>query len=125
MTGGAILDTMLWDPDQYLRYASERALPFHHLVAAVDHLEPATIVDLGCGSGGLTATLLERWPAARIIGVDTSEEMIEHARRRAGRRCFRSGGHLLSQRREKGNTYRPTVWYAAFWGFCAAYLHPE
>jgi len=81
---------MPWDPDQYLRYASERALPFHHLVAAVDHLEPETIVDLGCGPGELTATLLERWPTARISGVDTSEEMIERARRKglSGRLAF-------------------------------------
>lgn len=74
---------MLWDPDQYLRFASERALPFRHLVATVDHLEPRMVVDLGCGPGGLTATLLERWPAAWIIGVDTSEEMVAHAQRRA------------------------------------------
>ena len=74
---------MLWDPDQYLRFASERALHFRHLVAAVDNLEPRIVVDLGCGPGGLTATLLERWPAAWIIGVDTSEEMVAHAQRRA------------------------------------------
>ena len=73
---------MNWDTDQYLRFASERALPYHHLVAAVDHLEPEKVVDLGCGPGGLTATLLERWPEARITGVDTSEEMISRAQRR-------------------------------------------
>jgi hypothetical protein len=48
----------MWDPDQYLRYADQRALPFRHLVAAVGHLDPAVVVDLGCGPGGLTATLL-------------------------------------------------------------------
>lgn len=75
---------MAWDPDQYLRFASERALPFRHLVAAVDRLEPSTIIDLGCGPGELTASLLERWPGARVIGIDSSEEMIGRARRRAG-----------------------------------------
>ncbi len=73
---------MSWDPDQYLRYAAERARPFDDLVAAVAGLEsfaPRTIVDLGCGPGGLTATLLARWPAARITGVDSSKEMIERA----------------------------------------------
>jgi trans-aconitate 2-methyltransferase len=73
---------MIWDANQYLRFAAERALPFHHLVASVAHLEPRSVVDLGCGPGGLTASLLERWPAARIIGIDNSEEMIAHARRR-------------------------------------------
>ena len=74
---------MPWDPDQYLAYADERALPFHHLVAAVAHLRPARILDVGCGSGALTATLLERWPGAEIHGIDSSSEMIELARRRA------------------------------------------
>jgi trans-aconitate 2-methyltransferase len=71
---------MSWDPDQYLHFAEERSLPFRHLVAAVDHLEPSIVVDLGCGPGKLTAGLRKRWPGARIIGIDSSEEMIEHAR---------------------------------------------
>lgn len=73
---------MAWDPEQYLRYSDARALPFRHLTAALDHVEPATVVDLGCGPGGLTATLLERWPASTIVGVDASPEMVEHASRR-------------------------------------------
>ncbi len=73
---------MIWDPDRYLRFAAERALPFNHLVAAVADLDPRLVVDLGCGPGGLTATLLERWPAARIIGIDASQEMIDRARSR-------------------------------------------
>jgi len=80
VTGGAILETMPWDPDQYLRFERERSLPFRHLVAAVDHLRPSTVIDLGCGPGGLTAGLLQLWPEARVTGVDASEEMIERAR---------------------------------------------
>lgn len=71
-----------WNPDRYLRFAEERALPFRHLVAAVSQLEPRTIADLGCGPGGLTATLLDRWPKTRIVGVDNSREMIDRARKR-------------------------------------------
>ena len=90
---GAILETMSWDPDQYLRFASERALPFHHLVASLGRLEPATVVDLGCGTGELTANLLERWPTAKIVGIDSSEDMIDRARPRAipGRLRFELG----------------------------------
>ncbi len=80
----------MWDPDQYLRFAEERARPFFDLVAAVSELNPSTVVDLGCGPGGLTATLAERWPAARIIGVDRSAAMIARAQPHAiaGRLCF-------------------------------------
>jgi trans-aconitate 2-methyltransferase len=87
---------VIWDPDQYLRFGAERALPFRHLTAAIDHLQPAAVVDLGCGPGGLTATLLERWPKARITGIDTSREMVDHAQRREvpGRLTFEIGDAL-------------------------------
>jgi trans-aconitate 2-methyltransferase len=84
---------MSWDPERYLRFAHERALPFRHLTASLDHIEPTTVVDLGCGTGELTATLLERWPPVTVIGVDSSEEMIDRARRLAipGRLRFELG----------------------------------
>jgi trans-aconitate 2-methyltransferase len=72
-----------WDPNQYLVFADERALPFHHLAAAVVHLRPRLVLDIGCGPGALTATLIERWPGAEIVGIDSSPEMIEIAQRRA------------------------------------------
>jgi SAM-dependent methyltransferase len=50
---------MTWDPDLYHRYSDQRALPYRHLVAAIDGLEPNEIVDLGCGTGSLTATVYE------------------------------------------------------------------
>jgi trans-aconitate 2-methyltransferase len=68
-----------WDPNRYLRYADERSRPFVELVARVEG-EPRTIVDLGCGPGHLTSVLRARWPAATILGVDSSVEMIERAR---------------------------------------------
>jgi trans-aconitate 2-methyltransferase len=69
-----------WDPDRYLTYADERGRPFVELLARVAAAEPATVVDLGCGPGNLTALLVERWPEARVVGLDSSAEMIEKAR---------------------------------------------
>jgi len=73
------MSTTSWDPGQYLKFEAERARPFHDLVAQVAHHSPTTVVDLGCGPGHLTATLAERWPAARVTGVDSSAKMIEAA----------------------------------------------
>lgn len=75
-----------WDPDQYLRYAQERERPFWELIARVESAPPgppATVVDLGCGPGNVTAALLERWPQASIHGLDSSAAMIEQAKDRA------------------------------------------
>jgi trans-aconitate 2-methyltransferase len=42
--------------------------------------DPRTIVDLGCGSGNVTRLLGERWPDARVVGVDSSPSMLREAR---------------------------------------------
>jgi trans-aconitate 2-methyltransferase len=83
-----------WDPGVYLRFAAERARPFHDLMArvGVPPERPRLVVDLGCGPGGLTAGLAERYPQARVIGIDSSPEMIERAGRYASERVeFRLG----------------------------------
>ncbi|MFU8853420.1 trans-aconitate 2-methyltransferase [Micromonospora sp. SL1-18] len=70
----------MWDPTTYLRYGDERSRPFHDLVARVPAERPRAVVDLGCGPGTLTATLAERWPRARLSGLDSSPEMVAKAR---------------------------------------------
>jgi trans-aconitate 2-methyltransferase len=70
---------MRWDPDQYARYADERARPFLDLLGRVGASEPRRVVDLGCGPGNLTVLLADRWPDAMVTGIDASEEMIARA----------------------------------------------
>jgi trans-aconitate 2-methyltransferase len=68
-----------WDPTTYLQFADERSRPFLELTARVAAPAPATVVDLGCGPGRLTAGLATRWPTASIEGLDSSAAMIEAA----------------------------------------------
>ena len=70
-----------WDPQRYLTYADERGRPFVELLARVRAEAPRSVVDLGCGPGTLTALLVERWPEARVSGLDSSAEMVEAATR--------------------------------------------
>src|ERR1700733_9888112 len=76
----------MWDPGAYLRFGTERARPFFDLVSQVRAEAPGFVADLGCGPGNLTAALAARWPAARVLGVDSSPEMIEAAQAEAGER---------------------------------------
>jgi trans-aconitate 2-methyltransferase len=69
----------MWDAAQYLRFGDERARPFFDLIARIDAGNPRYVADLGCGPGNLTAVLARRWPQARIVGVDSSPEMIAAA----------------------------------------------
>src|SRR3954451_10909953 len=70
-----------WDPQQYAVFAGHRGRPFVDLMARVGADGPRLVVDLGCGPGELTLGLAQRWPEARIVGVDSSPEMLDRARR--------------------------------------------
>ncbi len=69
-----------WDPEQYAKFEELRSRPFWDLVALIDRSEPVdTMVDLGCGSGELTAALAERIGVASTTGIDSSPAMLERA----------------------------------------------
>jgi trans-aconitate 2-methyltransferase len=72
---------MTWDPTQYLRFQPERSRPFFDLLEHVTWERVNAAADLGCGTGELTRALCERWPDAAVIGVDSSPEMLDHARK--------------------------------------------
>lgn len=46
-----------------------------------------SVIDAGCGSGRITAELLERLPQGKLLAVDGSEAMIAKARERLGDRA--------------------------------------
>ncbi|MBM0127098.1 methyltransferase domain-containing protein [Pimelobacter simplex] len=71
--------SLAWDPERYLAYADERGRPFLDLVGRIAAVDPQVVVDLGCGPGNLTSLLADRWPAAAITGVDSSDAMIRAA----------------------------------------------
>ncbi|PJE97067.1 trans-aconitate methyltransferase [Streptomyces carminius] len=83
-----------WDPEQYRYHAGPRLRPLYDLLARVPELPSPRprIADLGCGPGGPTVLLAERWPAASITGYDLSEAMLSEARAYAG--PLPGGGHL-------------------------------
>ena len=81
-----------WNPAQYAeqaRFVSDLGLP------AVELLSPQPgerILDLGCGDGALTVTLLER--GCDVVGVDSSPDMIAAAKAR-GVNAHVMDGHTL------------------------------
>jgi trans-aconitate 2-methyltransferase len=46
-----------------------------------------TVLDAGCGSGRVTAMLLERLPHGHVVAVDAAPSMVEHARKALGDRA--------------------------------------
>ena len=87
---------MSWDPAQYAKYADLRLRPALDLLARVPVGSPARVVDLGCGTGNVTAHLAARWPGSTVVGVDNSPEMLGEAGAR--HIAMGPGGHVEWQR---------------------------
>ena len=74
--------SMPWNPDTYHQFREARTAPVRDLTALLDDTYH-TIIDLGCGTGDHTEALAERYAEATVLGIDTSAEMLAHARKRA------------------------------------------
>ncbi len=73
---------MSWSAAQYVMFEEERTRPVRDLVSRIPNPEARRAADLGCGPGNSTEVLRKRYPTAEIIGVDSSSDMIEAARKR-------------------------------------------
>ena len=66
-----------WNPEQYRRFAAERAQPFHDLLALITPGSITRAADLGCGPGELTALAAEQLAVDEMVGVDNSQAMLD------------------------------------------------
>jgi trans-aconitate 2-methyltransferase len=70
---------MVWNPEQYLKFADHRLRPAVDLLNRVGAAAPDLVCDLGSGAGNVTSLLAARWPQARVVGVDSSPQMLAKA----------------------------------------------
>lgn len=71
-----------WSPSQYLKFEDHRTRPAMDLLARVPAQDASDVTDIGCGPGNSTELLIERFPSANVLGMDSSSKMIESARAR-------------------------------------------
>jgi len=73
-----------WNVEQYDRFKSERSRPFVDLIALVQRRPNLTAIDLGCGTGILTAAFHDQFEAQSTVGIDNSVNMLADAPSRPG-----------------------------------------
>jgi trans-aconitate 2-methyltransferase len=69
-----------WDAGAYHELSKPQREWGETVVASLELRGDETIVDLGCGTGHLTARLVERVPRGRVVAVDRSRNMLDRAR---------------------------------------------
>ena len=69
-----------WNANQYQKFEAQRTLPAMDLAHAIPLSSVKSCLDVGCGIGNSTAVLQQQFPEAQILGVDSSENMLQTAR---------------------------------------------
>jgi len=73
-----------WDAATYDRIADPQARWGSTVLDRLPLRGDERVLDAGCGSGRVTAQLLERLPDGEVVALDASPAMVEEARRRLG-----------------------------------------
>jgi trans-aconitate 2-methyltransferase len=73
-----------WDAATYDRVSGPQVEWAERVLERLPLRGDETVLDAGCGSGRVTAMLLERLPAGHVIAVDSAPSMVEHARAALG-----------------------------------------
>jgi trans-aconitate 2-methyltransferase len=70
-----------WNAKNYSQFLDLRTRPARDLLSYIPaSFQPKTVYDLGCGPGNSTILLKNRWPHAKIVGLDSSPAMLKEAR---------------------------------------------
>jgi trans-aconitate 2-methyltransferase len=71
-----------WDASTYERLSQPLAAMGVDVLSRLELRGDETVLDAGCGTGKVTAALLERLPRGRVIAVDAAPSMVLEARER-------------------------------------------
>jgi trans-aconitate 2-methyltransferase len=74
-----------WQAETYHRVSSPQQAWGEKVLSALELVGNERVLDAGCGTGHLTARLLERLPEGHVIALDASPAMLDVARRELAR----------------------------------------
>jgi trans-aconitate 2-methyltransferase len=73
-----------WNADSYERVSGPLEAMGRDVLDRLELSGEERVLDAGCGTGRVTAALVERLPRGQVIAVDGSSRMVEQARARLG-----------------------------------------
>ncbi len=77
-----------WDAEEYARNSAAQQGWARELIEKLGLSGDEAVLDLGCGDGKVSAEIALRVPSGRVLGLDSSEDMIQ-----LSRRSFPSSGY--------------------------------
>ena len=57
---------------------------YRHVMKEIERFRPASLIDIGCGSGGFLCAVQKRFPDIQLNSLDLSEEMVRETQERLG-----------------------------------------
>jgi trans-aconitate 2-methyltransferase len=77
-----------WDAEEYAKHSSPQLEWAKELIPKLKLTGNEALLDVGCGDGRITAQIASCLPNGCVIGIDSSEEMINLARRKFPKATF-------------------------------------
>ncbi|MEM7757189.1 MAG: class I SAM-dependent methyltransferase [Cyanobacteria bacterium P01_A01_bin.40] len=69
----------MWNPEDYTKNSDAQLKWARSLIQNLNLNDYQSILDLGCGDGKITADFAASFPENRVVGVDSSAEMVAYA----------------------------------------------
>ncbi|MTJ46806.1 class I SAM-dependent methyltransferase [Dolichospermum sp. UHCC 0259] len=70
---------MIWNPEEYAKNSDAQLRWAKELRANLELQDYESVLDVGCGDGKITADFAKALPNGKVMGVDSSPEMIAYA----------------------------------------------
>lgn len=70
-----------WNAEDYAKNSSAQELWANELISNLSLKGSESLLDIGCGDGRITDVIARRLPSGFVVGIDSSESMIELASR--------------------------------------------
>src|SRR4051812_49988497 len=84
-----------WNAASYERVSAPLEAMGREVLDRLDLRGDERVLDAGCGTGRVTAALVERLPRGEVVAVDGSQAMVQQARERLGERAQVFAADLL------------------------------